>query len=113
MISKRFVYRFDNGLNNTILVDLFLENFRADKLGSITYITGPNTHRKVEDVYRKNSVKLAGRNSATVNSYDPKTKLAGPPACQIVNISHQFINSSTLFPSTHHPINPSYSSIAI
>ena len=48
-----------------------LDNFGAKQLGSYALITA-GSYRKVEEKYRSDSVKIAGRNSATVKSYDNK-----------------------------------------
>ena len=45
-------------------------DFGATKLRSTAYITGPNRYRKVEDKWKKPSVKSPGRNSATLKSND-------------------------------------------
>ena len=43
-----------------------LGNFSEKKLGSNTFITDAGRCRRVEEVWRTNSVKFAGRNSATL-----------------------------------------------
>ena len=47
-----------------------LEHFGATRLGSDKFITGPGRCRKVGEKCRKSSVKVACRNSATVESYE-------------------------------------------
>ena len=49
-----------------------LENFRAKKLGSNTFITGPGRYRKVEEKKRKDSEKFATRKFPTLPSCDQK-----------------------------------------
>ena len=51
-----------------------LENFGATKLGSNAVITAPGMYRELGEQQRKNSVKFAACNSATLRSYDHKTK---------------------------------------
>ena len=51
-----------------------LEDFGAKQLGSNTFITGPGRYRKAGKKSRNDSGKFAGRNSATVKSYDQKTE---------------------------------------
>ena len=52
-----------------------LVNFGAEELRSNAFITGPGRYRKVEENYRKNSDKSAGRNSSMVNSYDKQPNI--------------------------------------
>ena len=58
------------------LTTFSLEKIGAKKLGSDAFVTGPGRYwyRKVDAKQRNNSVELAGRNSATLQSYDKKTK---------------------------------------
>ena len=48
---------------------LFLKTSRL-KPGSNAFIKAPSSCRKIEEVERKNAVKLAGCDSATLNSYE-------------------------------------------
>ena len=50
------------------------EKLSAEQIGSNAFITGPGRYRKVEEKSRKKTVKFAGRNSATLKSYDQITK---------------------------------------
>ena len=44
----------------------------SKKIGSNAFIAAPGTYRKAGEVSGKNSVKFAGRDSATLESHDPK-----------------------------------------
>ena len=47
-----------------------IENFGAKKRGFNAFITGIGRYKTVEEKWRNNSVQFAGRNSATLNTYD-------------------------------------------
>ena len=51
---------------------VFLKASGQKKAGSNAFITAPGRYRKVAEKQRKHAVNFAGRNSATVNSYDQK-----------------------------------------
>ena len=51
---------------------MLLEHFGAKQLGSNAFITGPARYREVEEKYTTNSAKFAGRDSATLKTYDQK-----------------------------------------
>ena len=50
---------------------MFPERF-GTKQGPNVFITGPGRYRKIEEKYRNTSDRFAGRNSATLQSYDQK-----------------------------------------
>ena len=54
---------------------IFLKTSGPKKLGSHAFITGPGRYRKLGTEKRNNSVKFAGRNSATVKSYDQQLNI--------------------------------------
>ena len=52
---------------------IFLNNIGAKQVGLNAFITAPVWYRKVGEVWSKNSVKSAGRKSATLESYDEES----------------------------------------
>ena len=53
---------------------LVLEHFKVKTLGSQAFITGPGRYGEVEETQRTNSVKIVGRNSASLKGHDQTMK---------------------------------------